>query len=226
MTTPDVEQELERLFSVAREATVPDAGAKARIRAGLEPRLAAAGAGPRSSRPAWLGLGAAVLGVCAGALWLTSAPPVSVPPSRPVVVLEPTKPASEAPAVPPAALEVAPPLAPSASAAPPKARPAASLSAAKAAPSAAIEDAAAEELTLVRQMQQALRAGNAGQALSLADVHARRFPRGTLAEEREGVRAVARCKLAPPGDRADILDAFSHRFGSSPYASRVKQACQ
>jgi hypothetical protein len=75
-------------------------------------------------------------------------------------------------------------------------------------------------------MQQALRAGNAGRALSLAGEHARRFPRGALIEEREGVRAVAQCKLAPPDGRATIAESFLRRFGSSPYAARVKAACQ
>lgn len=228
MTTPDVDQELERLFSVAREATVPDAAAKARIRTALTPRLAPGGAavGAGWSRPAWLGLGAAVIGVCAGALWLTSAPRVGVVPPAPVVSSPAPEVAAEVPLVSAAPVreEAAPP--PVALSAPaPKARAATSLPT-KPTPSVASEDAAAEELTLVRQMQQALRAGNASQALSLAETHARRFPRGTLAEEREGVRAVARCRLAAPGERAAILEAFSQRFGSSPYAGRVKQACQ
>jgi hypothetical protein len=75
-------------------------------------------------------------------------------------------------------------------------------------------------------MQQALRAGNPGQALSLAAEHARRFPRGALSEEREGARAVARCQLAKPGARPAILRAFSHGFDQSPYMARVKAACQ
>jgi hypothetical protein len=224
MTTPDVDQELERLFSAARAGTVPEAGAKARIRAALEPRIASGGTALAFKRPAWLGLGAAVIGLCAGALWLTSTPRASEPPSRSSVPA-PRAVTPEAPAVIPApVLEAAPSASPDVVPAPkPRATP--SLPAIKPAPSVMPEDSG-EELTLVRAMQQALRSGNAGQALALADQHAQRFPRGTLAEEREGVRAVARCRLGAPSERATILEAFSRRFGSSPYAARVKQACQ
>jgi hypothetical protein len=83
-----------------------------------------------------------------------------------------------------------------------------------------------EELTLVRGMQQALRSGNPSRALALAADHARRFPRGTLLEEREGVRAVARCQTAAPAARPALLEAFAQRFAGSPYAARVKAACQ
>jgi len=75
-------------------------------------------------------------------------------------------------------------------------------------------------------MQQALRSGDAGRALTLASEHARRFPRGTLAEEREGVRAVAQCQLAAPSARSTLLETFARRYPSSPYAARVKAACQ
>jgi hypothetical protein len=71
-----------------------------------------------------------------------------------------------------------------------------------------------------------LRAGNPSQALALSADHTRRFPRGTLVEEREGVRAVARCQLAAPDARAPLLAAFTQRFATSPYAARVKAACQ
>jgi hypothetical protein len=75
-------------------------------------------------------------------------------------------------------------------------------------------------------MQQALRGGNPGRALALATEHGRRFPRGALVEEREGVRAVASCQLATPQARLQILSSFLQRFATSPYVGRVKAACQ
>lgn len=221
MTTPEVDQELERLFSVAREATVPDAAARERIRAGLAPRLVSSGSTARSSSTprAWLGVGAAVLGVGALAIWLSSAPPskdagaLATAPVSASPTLEATLPARPAPlsaALPSAeAFRTAPSLAPS-----------------KPIASSTHSVDPAEELQLVRAMQQALRSGNPSQALTLAADHVRRFPRGALAEEREGVRAVARCQLAAPDARLPILNAFTQRFATSPYAPRVKAACQ
>jgi hypothetical protein len=221
MTTPEVDQELERLFSAARVATAPGAGARERIRAGLLPRLAtdAAATRPAWGPHAWLGAALAVLGVCGFALWLTSAPPAKDV-SAPV-----TTPASA-----PSSLVAPPPLASAAASAAAPAvelvRPSPSLASSKPPAPSAPSVNPAEELALVRAMQQALRAGNPSQALALTADHTRRFPRGTLVEEREGVRAVARCQLAAPDARAALLAAFTQRFATSPYAARVKAACQ
>jgi hypothetical protein len=221
MTTPDLDQELQRLFSAARVATAPGSGARERIRAGLSPRLASEAATPRRARgsASWLGAALAVLGLCGIALWLTRTPPAnelrgplaSHPSASPTRVVAP--PAAPAP---PSATAL--PSAPVRSSSPPPSKqpPAASTRV----------DNSAEELPLVRAMQQALRSGEPQQALALAANHERRFPRGTLVEEREGVRAVARCQLATPDARAPILAAFARRFATSPYVARVKAACQ
>ena len=215
MTTPEVAQELERLFSVARAATAPDAEARERIHAGIAPRLAGGAPSSGASLRAKVGVGVAVVGVCAAALWfmrppvatvtLPIAPRVSVP-VAPVVEVTPPAP-SEVVTAPSAAAKPAP-------------------ETNKLTPALARSANPAEELSIVRAMQQALRAGNPSQALALAADHARRFPRGTLLEEREGVRAVAQCQLVAPGARAAVLDAFTRRFSTSPYAARVKAACQ
>jgi hypothetical protein len=213
MTTPEVDQELERLFSVVRAATVPDSKARERIHAGIAPRLAA-GAPRGSSSRAKFGVGLALLGVGAAALWFMRAPAANVTlPIAPRVSL-PVAPVVEV--MPPTAAVVTAPSA-AAKPAPEASRPTPAL------PRSANP---AEELSLVRAMQQALRAGNPSQALALAADHARRFPRGTLLEEREGVRAVAQCQLAAPGARAAVLDSFTRHFATSPYAARVKAACQ
>jgi hypothetical protein len=226
MTLPEVDQELERLFSVARAATVPEVGTRERIRAGLAPRLVRDVSAPRRARGSrvWFGAGVAVLGACAIALWLTAAPQapiVSAPLEARSPSLSPTPTPSliAAPPVTRATVDAAAPVVEGVQSAP-------SLAPSKPPASSAPAASPAEELPLVRAMQQALRAGNPSQAIALAADHARRFPRGSLVEEREGVRAVARCQLAAPDARAPILAAFTQRFVTSPYAARVKAACQ
>lgn len=224
MTTREVDQELERLFSVARDATMPDRGARDRVRAGLARELApGARTGGRAwAKRTWPGVGIGLLGLGA-TLWLTVEPRVGSQAATPALaqgpqpVAMPVAPAQEAAA--PAAARPEPASAEVASAAP-------SLRLRKSAPSSTHDANTPDELGLVRAMQQALRSGDASRALALAGEHSRRFPRGTLAEEREGVRAVAQCQLAAPNARATILQGFARRHPSSPYATRVKAACQ
>src|SRR3954463_4054242 len=175
MTMPEVDQELERLFSVAREATLPDAGARDRVRVALTPRLAASA--PTAQRPwgarTWLGLGLAVLGAGAAALWLASGSQIHTAPAMPAPNLVPAPPTT-----PPAPrFEVSAPLA--VGEPPPSPAPSPSPQLRKPTPSSTHDPDPAEELRLVRAMQQALRSGDAGRALTLASEHARRFPRGT-----------------------------------------------
>lgn len=220
MTIPESDQELARLFSVAREATMPDAGARARVRVGLALRLArpARIARPAWQRRAWLGVGIGVLGL--GALWLRLEPRAGSHSATPALALAPQLHATTAaPPVATAPVESRPASVEVAAAKPP-------LELRKPAPSSTHEAGAPDELSLVRAMQQALRSGDAGRALALAGEHARRFPRGRLTEEREGVRAVAQCHLAAPNARASILQRFATRYPSSPYAARAKAACQ
>jgi type IV secretory pathway VirB10-like protein len=229
MTTPELDQELERLFSLGRAATVPDAAARERIRSSLALRLAASAAAkqPASAQRVRLGLGVAALGVCAAAFWLTRAPHGKdlTPTAAPTAVATPAAPAIESVGSPP--LAPPPEAAPAALVAPPLTSPKpAPLAASNAAPSSTHGTDPAEELPLVRAMQQASRSGNTSQALALAADHARRFPRGVFVEERESVRAVAQCQLAAPGARGAVLAAFAQRFATSPYAARVKAACQ
>jgi hypothetical protein len=224
MTTPESDQELARLFTVAREATMPDPGARERVRAGVARRLApGAPTAPRAlARRTWVGVGIAVLGLGA-TLWLWVEPRPRSTSAIPALDLAPT----------PQIVTEAPPRG---TAAPdPVGAPPASAAVASATPSLQLRKPAlpsthdadpSDELGLVRAMQQALRSGDATRALALAGEHGRRFPRGTLAEEREGVRAVAQCQLAAPSGRATILQTFVRRHPSSPYAPRVKAVCQ
>lgn len=234
MTLPEVDPELGRLLSLTREATLPDPGARGRIRASLDARLAA-GAGspvPGAARGLWLGFGAAVVGVAAVGVWLSGV-------GRESATFRPTSmtPAPVSSSATNAPLFAAPPAVAAASAVEPVARAMAGSPARTTEPGRLVTPVApsgvssgardsADELTLVRAMQQALRVGNASQALALVAEHSRRFPKGSLIEEREGVRAIASCQSAQSGARAAIFATFSQRFGASPYASRVKAACQ
>jgi hypothetical protein len=234
--TPDPDQVLERLLAAARAGTQPPSDARARIRAGVELRLSTGGSALRArNRGVRVALGAAVVGASVLALCWLGLPPsrqsheipaasvrLPSPSTAPAVAGEANAPHT-ATSLPQAVLsssrapDVAP--APAASELQPRgARP-------KAAPSASDWPAGADELTLVREMQQALRSGNPGRALGLVAEHERRFPSGSLTEERESVRAAAQCQLAPD-ERASILARFTARFGTSPYLERVKAACR
>lgn len=230
--TPDQDQELERLLAATRVGTEPAPEAQARIRAGIERRLSAgAGAAPMRRLRIPVAALAALIGVAALSLWLVSrndsrrggaaapsarsALPGSI--SLPGGAVRETVEVATTPARDSADV-AAPPVAASSSGLPRRA-------ATK--PPAVASDwpSAADELTLIREMQQALRSGNASRALGLAAEHARRFPAGSLSEERESVRTAAQCEL-DPGQRALLLKSFATRFGTSPYLARVKAACQ
>lgn len=228
MSQPDVDQELARLLDATRAGTEPDAAARARVRAALAMGLAGAGAVRGATRVGlrtklWLLGVVVVVSAVSGVVWfLLQAPPtVHAPAPVSSVALPAPEPSMSAAAV----ASVAPPVidlpnpAPSASAdLAARSEPAPARSTPKVAEPA-------DELSLVSSMQLALRSGNASQALALANEHARRFPGGALAQEREGARAIARCQLAKPEGRASILANFEQRYGGSPYAARVRDAC-
>jgi hypothetical protein len=81
------------------------------------------------------------------------------------------------------------------------------------------------EMRWVRAADAALRGGDAGLALSLLNQHAREFPNGLLAEEREGLRVVAGCQsgASPVVQRA--ASRFLQRAPRSLMAVRVRAAC-
>jgi len=93
-----------------------------------------------------------------------------------------------------------------------------------AAASAAVSpDSLAEETNLIRQADQALRAGNASAALGLLDQHAARFPRGVLSNERNGERMVARCQLGQVS--ASALSTYLAAHPQSALSARIRDAC-
>ena len=101
-------------------------------------------------------------------------------------------------------------------------------SAAHDAPAAAVPpvvttDSLAEETTLLRQADRALRAGNPSGALDLLDQHAARFPKGVLSAERNGERMIARCQLGQVN--AGARDAYLSAHPQSALSARIRDAC-
>jgi hypothetical protein len=81
----------------------------------------------------------------------------------------------------------------------------------------------AEETRLLRDADQALRAGNSVRALGLLDEHATRFPRGVLAPERSAERLIARCQLGQVD--AEAAQAYLKSHANSAFVARISDAC-
>jgi RNA polymerase sigma-70 factor (ECF subfamily) len=81
-----------------------------------------------------------------------------------------------------------------------------------------------EELSLIGHAQDALNSGRAASALALLDKHAALYPKGQLAEEREGMRVLANCSLGRPEARRKA-DQFLRSRPQSPLATRIRKAC-
>jgi hypothetical protein len=90
---------------------------------------------------------------------------------------------------------------------------------------AASNETLEEELPLLQSAQDALRLGDTDRALGLLDVHAKKFPTGTLSEERRAAHALAACRKADgPSARAEAK-AFVLDSPSSPLVESVRKAC-
>lgn len=89
--------------------------------------------------------------------------------------------------------------------------------------SAPVSDLAAER-ELIAAAWRALAKGSPEKARTHAEAHARRFPRGMLAPEREAVHAIAACRDAT-APRPELADAFARAHPKSPLAARVREAC-
>jgi hypothetical protein len=85
-------------------------------------------------------------------------------------------------------------------------------------------DDARTELTLVERIHLAMRNGNPGGALALCAEHERRWPHGTFAQEREGVRAIASCEIRSNG-AGPRARAFLAKYPGATLAPRVAAAC-
>ena len=83
----------------------------------------------------------------------------------------------------------------------------------------------AAEVAILRRVSDALRAGDAKGALAGVDEHARRFPSGALAEERDMERIVALCALGRRNEAARATSQFSRAYPSSSHEARIREAC-
>lgn len=82
----------------------------------------------------------------------------------------------------------------------------------------------AAERELVARAWRALALGEPARALEATAAHARRFPAGLLAPERDAIETIARCRQVPThGPRRAA--AFHRAHPRSPLAPRVDEAC-
>ena len=161
-----------------------------------------------------------------GAPW--AAPPrADLDLARPVATHADATAGSEPTAQPNPSVAAAPP---GAATAPPGA-PAASSAAAPASvpasapPAEPAVDPLAAETALLGRAQSALAAGRNEEALAILEEHARRFPRGALAHERDGARWLALCASGRAEAIRPALRAFLAESPASPLAARLRVAC-
>ncbi len=82
-----------------------------------------------------------------------------------------------------------------------------------------------EEVRLVRGADRAVSARDPNRALELLDEHERRFPRGTLASEREMLVVLALCAAGRDADAAEHATRFRERHPHSPLLDRLQHSC-
>jgi hypothetical protein len=81
------------------------------------------------------------------------------------------------------------------------------------------------EVDLLRSARAASRDGDESHALQLLDEHARRFPAGALAEEREAARVHTLCALGRVAEAVRAATSFAGRFPKSPLLGAIRSSC-
>jgi hypothetical protein len=81
------------------------------------------------------------------------------------------------------------------------------------------------ERELVSFAQKAIAGASYTRALDLLDEHARQFPHGAMAEDRDALRVVALCRAKRFEDAERRRAQFFRRWPKSLHASRVRGAC-
>jgi len=236
------------LVKAGRLADRPSAADRQRVLLALQARLGdaalAAGAAAEASRAASSGAGAArrskyvKWGSWVGSAILVAGAASFVP--RYAHKNEKSAPATSAVAVPSAALTAAVPAdnaldpapAPGVpSAAPPEPTRASTSEVSRAvdspkAQSRSSRDNLSEEVALLSRAETELHAGRPAKALTALAEHQRRFPRGTLAEERTAARIQALCALGRTEEANTQLRQLLHISPNSPLEQRARQACR
>jgi hypothetical protein len=85
-------------------------------------------------------------------------------------------------------------------------------------------DPTAAELELVARARTALNGGDLSTALDALDEHARRFPKGALAEERAAYRAIVLCR-SKAADAPTARLEFESRYPGSHHHRSIDAAC-
>lgn len=92
-------------------------------------------------------------------------------------------------------------------------------------PTGPIQDSVAEEAALLRAARAALARGDGAAALEHLQVHATRFPRGALAEERRAARVFALCAAGRTLESRAAAARFVAGSPGSPLAEQVRRTC-
>jgi outer membrane protein assembly factor BamD (BamD/ComL family) len=79
---------------------------------------------------------------------------------------------------------------------------------------------------MLRLAQDDLRAGLPAQALRRLAEYDRRFPKGTLDQERRAIQAIAMCQAQPGPSAQAQAERFLRHAPESPLAERVRAACK
>ncbi|HMJ14486.1 MAG TPA: hypothetical protein VK524_23905 [Polyangiaceae bacterium] len=91
--------------------------------------------------------------------------------------------------------------------------------------SAAVPDSLQEETELLVRAQRELSSGRAEGALELLDEHERRFPRGSLAQERAASRVFSLCRAGRALEARAHAQRFLQAAPTSPVAPRIRRSC-
>jgi hypothetical protein len=210
----ELSNEAAALVEAGRAALRPAAGDRARILAALHDKLplAAQLAPAPASSVGWPVIASVVAGVAlVGGVAFVSLSSSDPMPSAPIPAVAPPAPiATEA-----SATEVAP--APEAPAVAPEA-PAEDASKSQRRPA----DRLAEEVSILSRAETELHAGRYSSALRVLEEHQRKFPRGTLTQERIAARVRALCAL---GRVSEAQGDLARLAPGSLHASRAREAC-
>jgi hypothetical protein len=207
------------IIEASRRAVRPSASDRERVEAALRARLgpealpAAASPVPSAQPAIW---GSAAKGLAALCLVGAAAFPLWKPSSAPPADRRPAS-TPEAPAATSAAPEDASEKAMHSPEPQPASQPAARASRRRP------DDALTQEVALLARATSALRARRPGDALKALDAHRRRFPKGSLTEERHAARAQALCAL---GRDAEASVELAELPPHSPTAASARQVCE
>ncbi len=218
------------LFEAGRRSLLPSTADRERIHSRLSERLGrgepqrpdATTASAGAKGLGWPGLTALAVGLAvAGGGVFELVRSRGHEPVPPATVSAPSTSALEEPSVPaPVLAPAAPPGADSAVATVEPSR-----AGGRAAASAQANDRLAEEVAILSQAERDLHAGQYRDALRLLDEHRRKFPNGTLAQERIAARVQALCGLGRVTEAQAELARLTRLSPKSPHGGPAKQAC-